>query len=218
MRRAARPGAEQTLQTALRTVCRARLGVKTYRAASSSRVSGASRRQGSGGRRAADADAPGAGQREPEVPGARALFSVVSQFEFMRCRMPMRSLHMMQKLPIHCIVEGWMDEAAVRKLFSDLSLTAGAFYHTSIPAFEARLRRFNEAARHAPWFALCDLDREECAPVRLRRYLPDPGKGTGARTKWKLAKTPLVPRRLQVRARLAMLMVPREEPTMTRHR
>lgn len=83
----------------------------------------------------------------------------------------------MRRLPIHCIVEGWVDEAAVRRLFSDLSLTAGAFYHTSIPAFETRLRRFNEAARHAPWFALCDLDREECAPVRLRRYLPDPARG-----------------------------------------
>ena len=83
----------------------------------------------------------------------------------------------MRRLPIHCIVEGWVDEAAVRKLFSDLSLTAGAFYHTSIPAFETRLRRFNEAARLAPWFALCDLDREVCAPVRLRRYLPDPAPG-----------------------------------------
>ena len=42
----------------------------------------------------------------------------------------------MQELPIHCIVEGLVDEAAVRKLFSELSLAAGAFYHTSIPAFE----------------------------------------------------------------------------------
>ena len=83
----------------------------------------------------------------------------------------------MRKLPIHCIVEGLVDEAAVRKLFSGLSLTAGALYHTSIPAFETRLRRFNEAAHHAPWFALCDLDREECAPTRLQRYLPDPAPG-----------------------------------------
>ena len=83
----------------------------------------------------------------------------------------------MRPLPIHCIVEGVVDEAAVRKLFSDLSLTAGTFYHESIPAFEARLRRFNEAARRIPWFALCDLDREECAPVRLHRYLPNPARG-----------------------------------------
>ena len=37
--------------------------------------------------------------------------------------------------PIHCIVEGLVDEAAVRRIFSDLSLAAGAFYHTSVPAF-----------------------------------------------------------------------------------
>ena len=79
----------------------------------------------------------------------------------------------MQGSPIHCIVEGLVDEAAVRTLFSDHSLIAGAFYHTSIPAFEARLRQVNQAARHSPWFALCDLDREECAPSRLRRYLPE---------------------------------------------
>ena len=83
----------------------------------------------------------------------------------------------MQELPIHCMVEGLVDEAAVRKLFSELSLAAGAFYHTSIPAFEARLRRFNQGARHSPWFALCDLDREGCAPLRLRRFLPDPAPG-----------------------------------------
>ena len=34
----------------------------------------------------------------------------------------------MQELPIHCIVEGLVDEAAVRKLFSEVSLAAGAFY------------------------------------------------------------------------------------------
>ena len=80
----------------------------------------------------------------------------------------------MQGFPIHCIVEGLVDEAAVRTLFSDHSLVAGAFYHTSIPEFEARLRQVNQTARHSPWFALCDLDREECAPSRVRRYLPEP--------------------------------------------
>ena len=83
----------------------------------------------------------------------------------------------MRALPIHCIVEGLVDEAAVRRIFSDQSLAAGAFYHTSVPAFETRLRRFNLAARHSPWFALCDLDRDECAPARLHRYLPDPAPG-----------------------------------------
>ena len=83
----------------------------------------------------------------------------------------------MQGAPIYCIVEGLVDEAAVRRVFVEFSLAAGAFYHASVPAFETRLRRFNQAARHSPWFALCDLDRDECAPTRLERYLPDPSPG-----------------------------------------
>ena len=123
----------------------------------------------------------------------------------------------MRGLPIHCIVEGLVDEAAVRKLFSDLSLTTGAFYHTSIPAFEARLRRFNEAARHAPWFALCDLDREECAPVRRRRYLPDPAPGICFRIAvrtveaWFLADRKGIARFLRV-AKGSVPAAPEEEP------
>ena len=123
----------------------------------------------------------------------------------------------MRGAPIHCIVEGLVDEAAVRKLFSDLSLTAGAFYHTSIPAFETRLRRFNEAARHTPWFALCDLDREECAPVRLRRYLPDPAHGMCFRIAvrtveaWFLADREGMARFLRV-AKGSVPVSPEEEP------
>lgn len=83
----------------------------------------------------------------------------------------------MQGLPIHCLVEGPMDKTVVRRLFVNSSIEAGTFYHTSIPAFETRLRRFNHAAHHSPWFALCDLDRDECAPHRYRQYLPAPSPG-----------------------------------------
>ena len=83
----------------------------------------------------------------------------------------------MHAIPIRCVVEGLVDEAAVRKLFSDLSLIPDSFYYSSIPAFEARLISFNQAARNAAWFALCDLDREACAPARRRRFLPDPSPG-----------------------------------------
>ena len=83
----------------------------------------------------------------------------------------------MPVLPIHCLVEGSMDEAVVRRVFSSLSIATGTIYHASIPAFETRLRRFNHAALHSPWFALCDLDRDECAPHRYRQYLPDPSPG-----------------------------------------
>ena len=83
----------------------------------------------------------------------------------------------MPGLPIHCLVEGSIDEAVVRRIFSSLSIEAGTFYQVSIPAFETRLRRLNHAARHSPWFALCDLDQDECAPLRTRRYLPHPVPG-----------------------------------------
>ena len=83
----------------------------------------------------------------------------------------------MPGLPIHCLVEGSIDEMVVRRVFSSLSIETGTVYHASIPAFETRLRRFNHAARHSPWFALCDLDQDECAPLRARRYLSDPVSG-----------------------------------------
>ena len=44
----------------------------------------------------------------------------------------------MHEIPIGCVVEGLVDEAVVRKLFSDLSLPLGPFYRSSIPAFEGK--------------------------------------------------------------------------------
>ena len=83
----------------------------------------------------------------------------------------------MARLPVPCLVEGPVDEVVLRRVFSCVSIDAGAFYHASIPEFEVRLRRFNHAARHSPWFALCDLDQQECAPLRARRFLPNPVPG-----------------------------------------
>ena len=122
----------------------------------------------------------------------------------------------MRGASIYCIVEGMVDEAVVRKLFSDLSLTPAAFHTTSIPAFEARLRRFNRAARHFPWFALCDLDRDECAPTRRQRYLPDPAPGMCFRIAvrsveaWFLADREGVARFLRV-ARGSVPLAPEDE-------
>lgn len=123
----------------------------------------------------------------------------------------------MQGSPVHCIVEGLVDEAVVRKLFSDLSLTPGAFHTTSIPAFEARLHRFNQAARHSPWFALCDLDRDECAPTRQQRYLPEPAPGMCFRIAvrsveaWFLADREGIARFLRV-AKDSVPFAPEDEP------
>ena len=118
---------------------------------------------------------------------------------------------------IYCIVEGLVDEAAVRKLFSHESLTPAAFYPTSIPAFETRLRRFNQAARYSPWFALCDLDRDECAPARRRRYLPDPAPGMCFRIAvrsveaWLLADREGIARFLRI-AKDTVPLAPEDEP------
>lgn len=83
----------------------------------------------------------------------------------------------MEVAPVPCLVEGVLDEAVVRKMLVVSSLDAASFYLESLPAFRTKLRAFNQAARHRPWFALCDLDHDECAPARVRDFLADPASG-----------------------------------------
>lgn len=83
----------------------------------------------------------------------------------------------MHVAPVPCLVEGTLDEAVVRKMLEVSSLQAASFYFESIPAFRTRLQAFNRAARHAAWFALCDLDDDNCAPSRIRSYLPESSPG-----------------------------------------
>ena len=79
--------------------------------------------------------------------------------------------------PVPCLVEGTLDEVVVRKVLDISSLRAGSFYLESLPSFKKRLKAFNRAARHSAWFALCDLDDDDCAPVRVRSFLPDRAPG-----------------------------------------
>jgi len=79
--------------------------------------------------------------------------------------------------PVPCLVEGTLDEVVVRKLLDTSALEPAAFYLESLPAFKTRLKAFNQAARHMSWFALCDLDDDDCAPGRARDFLPDPASG-----------------------------------------
>ena len=79
--------------------------------------------------------------------------------------------------PVPCLVEGTLDEAVVRKMLDVASLRAASFYIESLPAFKTRLQAFNQAARHAAWFAPCDLDNDDCAPARIQSYLPDRAAG-----------------------------------------
>ena len=78
---------------------------------------------------------------------------------------------------ISCLVEGVLDEAVARRMLAASAVVPAVFYHRSLPRFTTDLRRFNQAARHSPWFAMCDLDRDECAPTRLQTYLPGPTPG-----------------------------------------
>jgi len=79
--------------------------------------------------------------------------------------------------PVPCLVEGTLDEVVVRRLLDTSSLEAAPFYLESLPAFKTRLKAFNQAARHTSWFALCDLDDDDCAPHRARDFLPAPAPG-----------------------------------------
>ncbi|MDD9985166.1 MAG: hypothetical protein OXQ31_02710 [Spirochaetaceae bacterium] len=79
--------------------------------------------------------------------------------------------------PVSCLVEGVLDEAVVRRIFAVSSLDAGVFYRRSLPAFKTYLQRFNQAANTSCWFAVCDLDRVACAPIRLKDFLPHAASG-----------------------------------------
>ena len=75
---------------------------------------------------------------------------------------------------VHLIVEGKVDEAVVRRILGDAGIIVASCRRRSIPAFRTALRESNQAAHHSFWFALCDLDRAPCPPMRLEEFLPSP--------------------------------------------
>ena len=77
---------------------------------------------------------------------------------------------------INVAVEGPLDEAVAHKL---ITLVGGAvgnvFGREGKPNLRQRIGGFNNAARHAPWLVLVDLDNDaECAPSLRDAWLPDP--------------------------------------------
>ena len=77
---------------------------------------------------------------------------------------------------INVAVEGPLDEAMAHKL---ITLVGGAvgnvFGREGEPNLRQRIGGFNNAARHAPWLVLVDLDNDaECAPSLRDAWLPDP--------------------------------------------
>jgi len=106
---------------------------------------------------------------------------------------------MSQHVAISAAVEGIADEAVVRKLILAAGAHPGPVYGKSgKPALRTRINGFNNAARHAPWLVLVDLNGEEdCAPPLRASWLPAPA--------------PLICFRVAVRQVEAWLMADGEE-------
>lgn len=77
---------------------------------------------------------------------------------------------------ISAAVEGTLDEAVVRRLVRHAGAHAGTVYgKNGKPFLKERIGGYNNAARHAPWIVLVDLDSEgDCAPPLREAWLPHP--------------------------------------------
>ncbi len=77
---------------------------------------------------------------------------------------------------VSAAVEGILDEAVVRRLIRHVGHAPGDVYgKNGKPFLRTRIAGYNNAARHAPWLVLVDLDAEdECAPPVRNAWLPDP--------------------------------------------
>jgi len=95
-------------------------------------------------------------------------------------------------------VEGDLDETVLRRIVGHVGLSMGAVYgRQGKPTLLQSLPGYNNAARHAPWIVLVDLDRDcDCAPPCLGKWLPAPA--------------PLMRFRIAVRAVEAWLLADKE--------
>ncbi len=77
---------------------------------------------------------------------------------------------------ISTAVEGALDEAVAHKLITLVGGEVGnVFGREGKPNLRQRIEGFNNAARHAPWLVLVDLDNDaDCAPSLCDAWLPDP--------------------------------------------
>jgi len=77
---------------------------------------------------------------------------------------------------ISAAVEGHVDEAVVQKLITCAGGQVGTVYgKQGKDHLREKINGYNNAARHAPWVVLVDLNSEEdCAPLLRQRWLPQP--------------------------------------------
>jgi hypothetical protein len=73
-------------------------------------------------------------------------------------------------------VEGFVDEAVLRRLLQDVGVAAPIVYGNKGKSdLLQRLRGYNQAASFRPWIVLVDLDQDfECAPPFRDQWLPNP--------------------------------------------
>lgn len=83
---------------------------------------------------------------------------------------------MHDRVVICAAVEGLVDEAVVRRLIAHAGGRPGpVFSKNGKRALRDRIGGYNNAARHAPWLVLVDLDSDaECAPNLRQAWLPNP--------------------------------------------
>jgi hypothetical protein len=85
---------------------------------------------------------------------------------------------MPQPITIYSAVEGIVDEAAVRRLIAYVGGNPGTTYGKCGKNFlREKMAAYTNAARHAPWIVLIDLDQDApCAPPLLEAWTPDPAR------------------------------------------
>lgn len=76
-------------------------------------------------------------------------------------------------------VEGDLDEVLLRRIMDFAGSTLGIVHGRKGKAFLLRsINGYNNAARHAPWIVLVDLDQDcDCAPPCARKWLANPSAG-----------------------------------------
>jgi hypothetical protein len=77
---------------------------------------------------------------------------------------------------VKAAVEGVVDEAVIRRLLEHVKVIPGEVYGKNGKShLRKRIGGYNNAARHAPWIVLVDLDRDaECAPPLCEEWVRDP--------------------------------------------
>ncbi len=79
-------------------------------------------------------------------------------------------------VPISAAVEGRIDEAVLRAVIRHAGGITGPIYGKHGKQYiQKNLYGYNQAANHAPWIVVVDLDQDaECAPPLRQSWLPQP--------------------------------------------